>query len=467
MGESVEESRKRRRVRPLLLILLWAWALCIFLVLDLFMNVGELDDVRPRSRVYEGMREAAHEMVGERYKRPATLGSGGDARFVSTEQFQLDDLLASLVENPSADTARHVATIAASLGPALREESRVAIAKLLFEIEPPELRASMGLALMACKGDDELAEYLLSRIDEVDAEHTLPALCTALGGMQVETVVPELLARMHAADGARRRALIGALGCIGGVEAERGLIDVLAKELDQETRFAVVTAWPEEGVGRLAEVIDEVTPVARASVVQILGRTKDVRYVPVVLDVLSESKDNAVIRSSLRALGQLGDKAAVERLLAVLNEPDGVYSDAAQEAMQFIRNAKSLEFIASHWEKLNTKGRSSVLLAVAELPDLTDALRELALRSLEDEGMPVRTAAAWALGRRGADDAVEPLGQYLLRAKTDDDRFAGAQALSRIQSKAAAEAGLAGLSKNPGKRDLSEYVSLFERMASG
>ncbi len=55
----------RIRVRPLLLVLLWIWAGCVALVLDLFLNVEELDAVRPRAPLYRAMRQVAHEMVGE------------------------------------------------------------------------------------------------------------------------------------------------------------------------------------------------------------------------------------------------------------------------------------------------------------------------------------------------------------------------------------------------------------------
>lgn len=55
----------RQRVRPLLLVLLWVWAGCIALVLDLFLNVEELDSIRPRAPLYRAMRHVAHDMVGE------------------------------------------------------------------------------------------------------------------------------------------------------------------------------------------------------------------------------------------------------------------------------------------------------------------------------------------------------------------------------------------------------------------
>ncbi|MHC4959565.1 MAG: hypothetical protein ACYTGN_14455 [Planctomycetota bacterium] len=58
---------KRPRVRFGLLLLLWVWAGCVFLTLDLFLNIEEFGGVRPRARLYRGMRVAAHRMVGEPY----------------------------------------------------------------------------------------------------------------------------------------------------------------------------------------------------------------------------------------------------------------------------------------------------------------------------------------------------------------------------------------------------------------
>jgi hypothetical protein len=72
-------------VRPLLLVLLWIWALCVFLVVDLFLNIEEFDAIRPRASLYRGMRYAAHRMVGEPclerdFGRPAVRRSPYDAR---------------------------------------------------------------------------------------------------------------------------------------------------------------------------------------------------------------------------------------------------------------------------------------------------------------------------------------------------------------------------------------------------
>ncbi len=62
------KDARKRRVGVRLLILLWIWAACVFLILDLFFNVGALDSIRPRSRSYRAVRFAAHELAGERYE---------------------------------------------------------------------------------------------------------------------------------------------------------------------------------------------------------------------------------------------------------------------------------------------------------------------------------------------------------------------------------------------------------------
>lgn len=84
----------KRRVRWTLLALLWVWAGCVFLVIDLFLNVEEFDGVRPRARMYRAMRHVAHEMVGERSRDPefesvAPVAVGGvTARAGGPEGFQ-------------------------------------------------------------------------------------------------------------------------------------------------------------------------------------------------------------------------------------------------------------------------------------------------------------------------------------------------------------------------------------------
>jgi hypothetical protein len=65
----------------MLLFLLLVWAALMFLLFDLFLNVEQFDRIRPESQLYEGMRFAAHEMVGEPYyddmASPGTVSVAG------------------------------------------------------------------------------------------------------------------------------------------------------------------------------------------------------------------------------------------------------------------------------------------------------------------------------------------------------------------------------------------------------
>ena len=61
-------AEKKNRISWRLLILLWIFGGCVFLVVDLFLNVAEFDDVRPDWQIYRATRFVAHDMVGEKYE---------------------------------------------------------------------------------------------------------------------------------------------------------------------------------------------------------------------------------------------------------------------------------------------------------------------------------------------------------------------------------------------------------------
>lgn len=58
---------RHSRLRGLTLVLLWLWVVCVFVVVDLFLNVGEFDSIRPRAALYRAMRWGGHDLVGEPY----------------------------------------------------------------------------------------------------------------------------------------------------------------------------------------------------------------------------------------------------------------------------------------------------------------------------------------------------------------------------------------------------------------
>ena len=77
---------QKRRVRWVLFVLLLAWAGSMFALIDLFLNVEEFDHIRPDAPLYRGMREAAHDMVGERYTETIESEAVGARRVVTVKQ---------------------------------------------------------------------------------------------------------------------------------------------------------------------------------------------------------------------------------------------------------------------------------------------------------------------------------------------------------------------------------------------
>ena len=66
----------KRRVGWRLLILLWIWVVCVFAVVDLFLNVPEFDRIRPDAEIYRSTRYVAHKLVGVPYEESDEFGRG-------------------------------------------------------------------------------------------------------------------------------------------------------------------------------------------------------------------------------------------------------------------------------------------------------------------------------------------------------------------------------------------------------
>lgn len=460
--------REVRGVRPLLLVLLWIWGASCFLVVDLFLNAEELDTARPRSRLYEGMREAAHEMVGEPYSCPFALSGrqismAEDTVVTRTIHDDLDQRLERL-PNPSNEAdVEQIASLLEALGRGTSQRAKYGVLDWMWALEPPELRLRLGEALAATGVDSRLARELIGRIDRcADDEHTASAICLALGGVGSEAIVPDLLSRVEAAGDVRVDAIATALGSIGGDAAERALLEILSATSCERVRLTVVAVWPTQGIAFASTALPRANAAAQASIVEILGRSGDVAHVPLILNLLATRPKHLVVEASLVALGRLGDPVAVDQLLRVARERRR-YTPAAEHSLAHVRNEDALEILAERWNELGGLGRIAVLNAIAQLPRPAVHLRHCARRALGDGLMQVRSAAAAALARENDCEELNWLGGYLKHAATRHDRLAAVQALRRIGTRAAAKTAMAALGENPGGDGLSAFIAAFER----
>jgi len=244
--------KPRRRVRPLLLVLLWIWAVCVFLVVDLFLNVRALDGVRPDSDWYRATRYAAHKISGRTYldggyreaiEAPERLDAAAlDEEYVAVSALALtrdtDALrrrtrtgdvrirmaaLGAIVDVSGRDARPLLVAIATEQGrPALlrREAARLvgrtgngalaALRSLLRADLPPGILAGAALGLSRVE-NGEGASVALGVAERFHGE-VRGAACDALSEMEGSAALHVLL---EAATNARRADPIRAAACRG------------------------------------------------------------------------------------------------------------------------------------------------------------------------------------------------------------------------------------------------------------
>ena len=90
-----------------------------------------------------------------------------------------------------------------------------------------------------------------------------------------------------------------------------------------------------------------------------------------------------------------------------------------------------------------------MLIAGSRLPRPGEDLRAIAKSALEDKNVKVRTSAANLLGRRGRNDGIPNLVQFVADSLSHAERYSGLTALQKIGTKESAQAGLGLLNGLP------------------
>jgi len=281
----VRAAGTKPRVRARLLVLLWIWAACIFAVLDLFLNVPELDRVRPDSRLYEGMRVAAHRMVGEPLDAaPAPPLPGPPSLASSLEGVRALDSVADL---------RRLATGAA--------DARVRIAALRELAERfADRETLLGVAMDSAETVKvrRQAARFVGRTG-AGADRALEDLLT--------TPLPRRV---------REGALAGLGECGTAVAAERLLALAGADE-------ALALVSNPEAAPLLREALLDAAclPATRVAVCRALGRMREPASARALGDVLRDPTTPARVREAAAgALGRLGDAGALPVVRAAGDE---------------------------------------------------------------------------------------------------------------------------------------------------
>jgi len=155
------------------------------------------------------------------------------------------------------------------------------------------------------------------------------------------------------------------------------------------------------------------------------------------------SKNPKNLRSSVRALAQIGSEAAVKGLLSALNHPDDAISGWAAWALGQIATE---EVVAQLMDTLNHQVPQVRKWAASALGQIhIQAATKGLLFALNDENSDVRVWAASALGKIRAEAAVPGLLIALNGDKNASVRGRAANALGKIRTEAACSGLLVAL----------------------
>ena len=370
-------STSKPRIRPLLLILLWIWAGCVFLVVDLFWNVPEFDRVRPRAPLYGGMRRAAHEMVGERFRARAGERDGVGIAFFAAEREPARDadtvaearrLLRLARDSAPPDRAAALAAFADCTGYGARPVVRDAL-----EDTDPAVRAAAVEAIVRAGALDELRllppEALAELAARAQAPRSLEQLRAAVAGadtldarlVALEEMAnrygldarPDLLEQLRREDAEPRlRRAAARLLAMTGPDAIELLVRTMNERDEPAIQRGVAYGLAELGAAyrlvRLAEQAD-----LRETAIDALGRT---RPGPELIRAVRDPRIDDEVRARLvRALGHAGVGAST--LTRVLDEKDAASSVrvAAVRALADLHDADLLPTLARACYDLDPK----------------------------------------------------------------------------------------------------------------
>jgi len=165
--------------------------------------------------------------------------------------------------------------------------------------------------------------------------------------------------------------------------------------------------------------------------INLLINIKDTRVVKLLIQALHDNSWGNRRRRAANALGELGDKSAVEPLIQALKESDVQIRRAAAGALEKVGNAEAVEALI---QSLKDTDKSVRMVSAKALGKIGDSRAvEYLIQALMDKEEDVRWYSAMALGEIGDQRALEPLTQAL-RDKSEIVRQYAQDALKKMKA---------------------------------
>ena len=309
-------------------------------------------------------------------------------------------------------------------------------------------------------GDARAVEPLIQALkDETDFVANRAAL--ALGEICDARAVEPLIESMKYKDGSVRGGAAQALGEIGDKRAVEPLINALKADKSEYARRQIAQALGELGDPMAIEPLIQALRDEDSSLREVAAKSLDklgwnpgediakVYYliakkqwkeftkigkqaVEQLIQTLKD-EDSQVRDGAAQALGEIGDKRAVEPLINVLKADKNFYvRGGAANALGKLKDTGAVEpLINALKADKNSYVRGGAANALGKLKD-TRAVEPLINALKADEDSHVRWGAANALGELKDTGAVEPLINALKADEDSEVRWVAAQALGEI-----------------------------------
>jgi HEAT repeat protein len=211
------------------------------------------------------------------------------------------------------------------------------------------------------------------------------------------------------------------------IEAVSAVATVLSSALadpEPEVRRSVASALGRIGVPvsvpALAVFMADPDPSVRRAIVDALTAIPDTRANPLLVAYWIPELSSPSITTRLqaaRALGKLGDPAAVTALAASLNDPDHDVCTAVASALGQIGDPAAIEPLSAGFASSIAGIRLSVALALSSIGG--EAVRPPLLAALSDPDASVRRAAAEGLDKAGWVPAADEVAAAYWAARGD------------------------------------------------
>jgi HEAT repeat protein len=216
-----------------------------------------------------------------------------------------------------------------------------------------------------------------------------------------------------------------ALGTVGGPEPTARLIEAMA-DSEPLVRYNVASALGKvggpEATARLIEAMADSNPIVRLAVAGALGAIGDTAATNILMRALDDKEDVFLRSAAARAIGEIGDRQCLPRLIELLNDPAACVRVSSAHALAEIGDTRATPALLAALTDADACLRAEAASSLGLLRDPRAIDTLLSTLNDKDEGVRNHSAIALALQKRPeavpvlAATVTEKIDRFAVRA---------------------------------------------------